>query len=306
MIDPRHLAHLLAIHDHGSLSLAGQALNLSQPALSNSIAVLEQRLGAPVLVRMARGAVVNELGAALVRRAREVRSVLEAADMEASLLGRGRLGPLAVGVTPSLVEQFVPEVLDILLAELPQLSISVIEGLDGPLNDALLRGELDVVVGSVGQPGTSAEVAEDLLLADPFLLAVHEASPLAGRTDLRLADTLGELWVVPRPGGSAHAHTQAMFLNAGTDWPARTLSTNSVALTHQLVARGQGVALVNRITARGWLAPLRLVPVMEAGKRKIGLRRRATSEPSPALQAFSRTAADVFARYETGLDVGET
>ncbi|MDR6511571.1 molybdenum-dependent DNA-binding transcriptional regulator ModE [Novosphingobium capsulatum] len=44
MIDPRHLTHLLAIHEHGSLSLAGQALNLSQPALSNSIAILEQRL----------------------------------------------------------------------------------------------------------------------------------------------------------------------------------------------------------------------------------------------------------------------
>lgn len=55
MIDPRHLTHLLAIHEQGSLSLAGQALNLSQPALSNSIAVLEQRLGAPVLIRNARG-----------------------------------------------------------------------------------------------------------------------------------------------------------------------------------------------------------------------------------------------------------
>jgi len=293
MIDPRHLTHLLAIHEQGSLSLAGQVLNLSQPALSNSIAVLEQRLGAPVLIRNARGAVVNDLGAALVRRAREIRSVLDHADQEAALLRRGRIGPLAVGVTPSLVEQFIPDVLAVLLADLPQLSISVIEGLDGPLDAALIAGELDVVVASVGQPNASPDIAEELLISDPFLLAVHENSPLIARQHLKLSETLDELWVVPRPGGSAFAHAQAMFLNAGVDWPKRTLSTNSVALTHRLVARIEAVALVNRVTARGWLAPVRTIPVAEAGHRKIGLRRRRTSEASPSVQAFAQIAAQV-------------
>lgn len=296
MIDPRHLAHLLAIHEQGSLSMAGQALNLSQPALSNSIAVLEQRLGAPVLTRTARGAVVNELGGALVRRAREIRSVLEHADQEAMLLRRGRIGPLAIGVTPSLVEQFIPEVLKGLLEELPQLSVSVIEGLDGPLNEALTSGQLDVVVASVGQPNASPDIAEDLLISDPFLLAVHESSPLSSKSRLKLSDALEELWVVPRPGGSAFAHTQAMFLNAGVDWPRRTLSTNSVVLTYRLVAAIGGVALVNRVTARGWLSPVRTVPIAEAGHRKIGLRRRRASESSPAMQAFARIATQVLHR----------
>lgn len=296
MIDPRHLSHLLAIHEQGSLSLAGQVLNLSQPALSNSIAVLEQRLSAPVLIRTARGAVVNELGAALVRRAREIRSVLDYADQEAMLLRRGRIGPLAVGVTPSLVEQFIPDVLELLLADLPHLSISVIEGLDGPLNAALAAGELDVVVASVGQTNASPDIVEDLLISDPFLLAVHENSSLIHRPNVKLSDALNELWVVPRPGGSAYAHVQAMFLTAGVDWPKRTLSTNSVALTHQLVARIGAVALVNRVTARGWLAPVRTVPLAEAGHRKIGLRRRRTSEPSPSVQAFAKIAAQVFER----------
>lgn len=300
MIDPRHLAHLLAIHEQGSLSLAGQALNLSQPALSNSIAVLEQRLGAPVLVRTPRGAVVNALGAALVRRAREIRSVLDHAGQEAMLMRRGRIGPLAVGVTPSLVGQFIPDVLELLLADLPDLSISVIEGLDGPLNEALLAGELDVVVASVGQPNASPDILEELLIADPFLLAVHESSALVRLPRLTLADALNELWAVPRPGGSAYAHTQAMFLTAGVDWPKRVLSTNSVALTHQLVARMGAVALVNRVTARGWPAPVRTIALAEAGHRKIGLRRRRTSQASPPVQAFTRIAAQVFERQQAG------
>lgn len=296
MIDPRHLTHLLAIHEQGSLSLAAQVLNLSQPALSNSIAILEQRLGAPVLIRNARGAVVNDLGAALVRRAREIRSVLDLAGQEAALMRRGRIGPLAVGVTPSLVEWFIPDVLEVLLADLPQLSVSVIEGLDGPLNAALIAGELDIVVGSVGQPNTSPDIAEELLISDPFLLAVHQNSPLVAHQNLKLSETLDELWVVPRPGGSAFAHAQALFLNAGVDWPKRTLSTNSVALTQRLVARIGAVALVNRITARGWLPPVRTIPLAEAAHRKIGLRRRRTSEAFPAVQAFAQIATRVLQR----------
>ncbi|MDR6511573.1 hypothetical protein J2792_002445 [Novosphingobium capsulatum] len=110
---------------------------------------------------------------------------------------------------------------------------------------------------------------------------------------MKLVQTLDELWVLPRPGGSAFAHAQAMFLNVGVEWPRRTLSTNSVSLTHRLVARIRAVALVNRVTARGWSAPVRTIPLVEAGHRKIGLRRRRTSEPSPAAQAFAQIAARV-------------
>ncbi|MDR6511572.1 DNA-binding transcriptional LysR family regulator [Novosphingobium capsulatum] len=91
--------------------------------------------------------------------------MLDQAGQEAMLLRRGRIGPLAVGVTPSLVEQFLPDVLEVLLADMPHLSISVIEGLDGPLNAALLAGELDVVVASVGQPSVSPDITEELLIS---------------------------------------------------------------------------------------------------------------------------------------------
>jgi len=159
-----------------------------------------------------------------------------------------------------------------------------------------VAGDLDVVVASVGQPNASLDIAEELLMSDPFLLAVHENSPLIARPKLKFSDALEELWVVPRPGGSAFAHAQAMFLNAGAPWPKRTLSTNSVALTHRLVSRVGAVALVGSITARGWLAPVRTISLAEAGHRKIGLRRRRTSEASPSVQTFAQIAARVLQR----------
>ena len=53
-VDPRHLANLLSIAKHGSFNRAATARGISQPALSNSIAQLERRLGVQVLDRTRR------------------------------------------------------------------------------------------------------------------------------------------------------------------------------------------------------------------------------------------------------------
>lgn len=47
----RHLAALVAIVDHGSVSLAARAVNLTQPAVTQGIAKLEQRLGLALFAR---------------------------------------------------------------------------------------------------------------------------------------------------------------------------------------------------------------------------------------------------------------
>jgi DNA-binding transcriptional LysR family regulator len=69
-IDPRRLLDLLAVARHGSFSGAAEALGVSQPGLSQSIALLEHGLGVRVLERSRHGARLTEPGEALVFHAR--------------------------------------------------------------------------------------------------------------------------------------------------------------------------------------------------------------------------------------------
>ena len=50
----RHLRHLVAVHERGTLQAAAEALHLSQSALTKSIQRLEETLGAPLLARAGR------------------------------------------------------------------------------------------------------------------------------------------------------------------------------------------------------------------------------------------------------------
>lgn len=62
----------------GSFTHAGEALNMSQSAVSRQVSALEQELGVPLFHRHARGLVLTEQGEHLFRTAREVVMKLDA------------------------------------------------------------------------------------------------------------------------------------------------------------------------------------------------------------------------------------
>src|ERR1700754_642499 len=71
----------------GSFSAAARCLNVGQPAVSKSIALLERRLDVRLLVRSTRGLTPTEAGASFYERAR--RAIEEADEAEFAARGAG-------------------------------------------------------------------------------------------------------------------------------------------------------------------------------------------------------------------------
>lgn len=65
----RHLRGLLAVHEHGSISAAADAVNLSQPALTQGIMKLENQLGEVLFERRSDGMVPTSAGELVLDRA---------------------------------------------------------------------------------------------------------------------------------------------------------------------------------------------------------------------------------------------
>src|SRR5690606_28277321 len=68
----KQLNHFLAVLEHGSILKASLRLNLSQPALSKSIAGLEGYFGVPLFKRLPRGVEPTAFALALERHARRI------------------------------------------------------------------------------------------------------------------------------------------------------------------------------------------------------------------------------------------
>jgi DNA-binding transcriptional LysR family regulator len=137
----------------GSFSAAARYLNIGQPAVSKSIAQLEERLGVRLLMRSTRGLTPTEGGRNFCERARRAIEEADEADLAARSADAGLMGRLRIGAGVTFGKLQLVPLLPVFLAAHPNLSIDLIlddraidlieEGIDialrfGPLPDSSL------------------------------------------------------------------------------------------------------------------------------------------------------------------------
>src|SRR5215212_9573687 len=120
MLDVGRLATLRAVVAHGSFSAAGQALGLTQPAVSRQITLLERQAGAQLLRRTRQGVRPTEAGRLLVEHADAILDRLALASEQLAGLRRGRV---RLGSFFTAFAQLTPQVCALAEARLPELSV---------------------------------------------------------------------------------------------------------------------------------------------------------------------------------------
>jgi LysR family transcriptional regulator, benzoate and cis,cis-muconate-responsive activator of ben and cat genes len=78
-MDVRQLKYFVAVAEERNIGRAAARLHISQPPLTRQIQQLEASLGVALFVRTPRGVELTEAGAELLRDARSIGSMMEAA-----------------------------------------------------------------------------------------------------------------------------------------------------------------------------------------------------------------------------------
>jgi LysR family nitrogen assimilation transcriptional regulator len=190
-IDLRRLEYFVAVAEAGSFSKAAAALVMSQPALSQQIATLEQETGHRLLTRTGRGAEPTAAGLALLQHARGIFELAERAraDMrERQLIPSGRI---TIGLPPRVAHAMTADLVERFRAEFPDAAISVEEGLSIRLREGLVAGRLDVAV--LFDPPASPLLDVETVARESLVLMA--STPLPAR--IRLADVAALPLVLP-------------------------------------------------------------------------------------------------------------
>jgi LysR family pca operon transcriptional activator len=297
-IDPRHLVNLLAVATYGSFNRAAAARGMSQPALSNSIAQLERRLGFAVLNRSRRGSEVNEYGKILLQGARTIEALLAQTGEQVRLKRLGVVGPLRIGATPSMTLKFLPDLMARVLQDDAVVQISVTEGLDDELLPALRAGALDVVLSPASGSALPHDLIEEALFDDAFGIGVGPKHVLAKRRSLTLSELSDYPWVLPGPGSAYRRHVDALFLAAGVSWPQNSIVSNSLPLVESIVTRTNRVTVVTRLQAtmhNFWR--LRAIPLRGGGQRTLSIAWRRAGQLSEQATRVVHMAHELAATY---------
>ena len=126
-LDVRQLRNLAVVVQEGTFMRAAKALNTSQPALSRSIRLLEDQVGARLLERGRHGARPTPYGKALVLRYRRIEVELRGADYDIEALKGLHQGRLAIGATRTVASYFVAAAVSALKGTKPEIVVEIIE-----------------------------------------------------------------------------------------------------------------------------------------------------------------------------------
>jgi DNA-binding transcriptional LysR family regulator len=186
-VDLRHFRSFVVVAEEGHIGRAAARLFITQPALSRQIQALERELGAPLLVRTARGVALTEAGQELVVKAK---LALEAAE---DALAIGRLdaprGALALGLPLAGGQDRWFALVQAFMRRFPAVEVKPRVALTEQLQEQVLGGELDGALGFA--PSRIAGLTYTHVHDEPLAVWLRAEHPLATRAQLELADLAG-------------------------------------------------------------------------------------------------------------------
>ena len=171
---------LVAVAEYSSFSEAALQLEMSQSAVSHSIAMLEADLGVVLFSRGRHGANLTPVGARVVGHAQQMLQLQEEIIKDANLARSLQGGKIRISAFRSVSTHILPEVIAQFRRLFPEIAVDILEHADDlSIEEDLRKGRADI--GFVERPmGDEFETWE--LLRDEFVALFPPIFELTGST----------------------------------------------------------------------------------------------------------------------------
>ena len=244
-VDLRQLAILLAIAETGSMSRAARDLGVSAPTVAHHLDALETHVGAALVRRGPRGAVLTDLGRVLVPQAEAVMDRLASALTEVRGLASSGVATLRVGTFSSAGGVLLPAAIgEVRRRTGVRIELREAETID--LLSDLAVGALHaaLVYHDVSEPWSIPEGwAVTTLGWDRYLLAVPAEHPRAA-PHMTLSDCASDGWILSRLTDPAADRGLLVAAAAAGFVPRPVLRTDDFHVALGFVAAGLGVTAI--------------------------------------------------------------
>ena len=292
----RQLECLVAVSEHGSFRRAATALGISQPALSQQIQGAEQLLGLQVFERDRRSVLVTPAGEEVIGNARAALAAVDVVAETARRRGEPLVGPLRLGVIPTVAPYWLPALLPAVRKKFPRLELILREDQTARLLAQLGAGQLDAALLALPVPGdvTCAEVARE-----GFVVAAPRGAELAHRKRLKERDLDDQTVLLLEDGHCLRDQALAVCERGGAV-EAMQLRATSLPTLVQMVAGGLGITLLPEAAAAALVPPhggVELVELSPAPGRTLGLIWRTSSARLREFRLLAETLREEAERF---------
>ncbi|MGV3650569.1 MAG: pca operon transcription factor PcaQ [Devosia sp.] len=304
LLDPRiklrHISCFLEVNRQHGVVAASQALGLSQPAVSKSIAELEDLLQTALFDRSGRKLVLTRQGEVFARHAMTAAAAIRE-GIESMDLDRSRQTVVRLGALPTVEVEVVPRAVA-RFAEGPlACRVHVESGPSAHMLAMLRDGNLDFIVGRLASPDVMGGLVFEQLFSEQLSFAVRPSHPLAGPRTPSLREIAAYPLLLPPQNAIIRPIVDALLIAGGVGAIAQEIETVSNSFARAYALENDAIWTISRSVVARDLSTGELVALAldtSASQGPVGITMRAGDQLSLAAQAMLDAVRQVVADRE--------
>ncbi|GIO57324.1 LysR family transcriptional regulator [Paenibacillus cineris] len=236
----------------GSVTLAAEALHLSQPAVTAQIKKLEREIGLRLLIPQGRGVMLTEAGSHLAAEARRLFELEGHIEETLEQLKAGSAGKLHLAATYLPANFLLPKWIARYKRAYPGVGVELSTSNSSQAADLLLHYRAEIAfIGGI-------RLDHPLLLRTPWYedemcFIVHKGHPLAGAR-VTLEEMLQEPFIYREEGSFGREQLIALCSARHLPAPPVGLQMNGLNETLRVVMEGYGAAFLSLLETREHIA----------------------------------------------------
>jgi molybdate transport repressor ModE-like protein len=290
----RELHLLSTVVRCGSMAKAARELAMSQPAVSEAIANLEDTFRVPLLDRSPRGIEPTIYADALLKRSVAVFDELKQSVRDIEFLANPTVGQLIIGCPESIAATVLPRIVERFSQQHPHIVLHI-EDVDSPaLRAPSLRDRRHDLILARQHPVDVPidDLNIEPLFDDPFVVAAGPHTQWARRRKVEFAELVGEQWILPPTRTWNFQWLAREFKARGLGIPNATMVTFNAHLNSYFLKKGAFLT----VRPRSWVLQegLAVVPVNVAlPPMPVALVTLKNRTLSPIVERFAECAREV-------------
>ncbi len=251
----QNLEYFLTVASEGNITRAAERLHITQQALSNQIARMEQELGCRLFERK-QNLELTYAGTRVKASAERILDIQRQTGNELDDILNNKRGELRIGISHTRGQTILPLLLPRFSRMYPDVDLHVIEGSTHILEESLEKGRIDVLIGFAPFMVDCAEyrnlMTEHLYLIIPDSILQEYFGPLSEQVlekyketlDLKLFKDLP--FVLLRPGDRIRSIADREFFRNGIS-PEIRLETENIQTAFALASEGMGITICSQM-----------------------------------------------------------
>lgn len=243
----RQLEAFRAVMSCRSVSAAAQMLNVSQPAISQQIAMLEQSCGFSLFERVKNRLHPTREAAALLVEVNRIFDGLNRVSRVTEALRQQKWGAISVGSFPAIGKRILPRMIASYISERPDVEFHLQSMRSISLIDAVAAQQMDVGVSFL--PGDREEIESIHIKSVRAVCILPAGHTLASKMVIHARDLEGEKFISLGKQDRARMQIDKVFSDFGVIRHLQ-IETGQSDAAIALVGENAGVSVIDPFSAR--------------------------------------------------------